>query len=308
MTVFSSPGQWLPTRPACLTLGNFDGVHRGHQALLATANSIAAENGFSFLPVTFWPHPRDVLDSASAKPKLTSREEKLALLKAAGGDAVLEIPFTKELAGHSPGQFIDRWLLPLNPAHIVIGHDFHFGSQRSGTLKFLTEYGASNGFSVTQIEPAMWDGAPISSTRAREAILSGDLPLATALLGRPYALEGKVEHGFGRGRVLGFPTANLTPPPKLIPPQGVYATRVWHNGQPHCGVTNIGRNPTFNGEKLTVETFLPEASLDLYDQPIKVEFLQKLRGEEKFSNPGELKAQIAADIINAKSVYADTGF
>lgn len=308
MNVLSSPGQWPQTAPTCLTIGNFDGVHRGHQILLETASRIASENGLHFLPITFWPPPQDILHPENAKPKLTSREEKLSLLSCAGASAILEIPFSAELASLAPGQFVSTWLLPLKPAHIVIGHDFHFGSGRSGAFAKLTGIGAKARFSVTQIEAARHAGAPISSTRIREALLLGDVSLATRLLGRPYSLEGKVEHGFARGRELGFPTANLTIPAKLLPALGVYAARVWHQGKPYLGVTNIGRNPTFNGEKLTIETFLPDASLDLYGQLLKVEFLRKLRDEKKFASPEELKARIAADITDARRIYAESGF
>lgn len=308
MTVFSSPNQWRQRGSSCLTLGNFDGVHLGHRTLLETASRIASENKLSFLPVTFWPHPREVLTPARVKERLASREEKFALLQATGASAILEIPFSPGLAALSPTSFITQWLLPLRPSHIVIGHDFHFGSGRSGTLEVLTDIGKKSGFSITQISAARFAGAPISSTRVRQAILAGDMPLAASLLGRPYSLEGKVEHGFGRGRGLGFPTANITLPSKLIPPQGVYATRVWLGEKSWAGLTNIGFNPTFDGKKLTVETFLPDANIDLYEQTIKVEFLGKLRDEKKFASPEELKGQIGADIANARRIYAESVF
>lgn len=302
MPVFPSPSRRPSRRPVCITIGNFDGVHLGHQALLDQTKKIARTSGLDFLAVTFWPHPGHVLNPTRQTPLLSSRDEKLTLLKSLGAVEILEIPFDRHVASLSPEDFIFHWLLPLNIKHIVIGHDFHFGHDRSGTLDVLKILGMEHDFFVTQTLPFIVDGQPVSSSRIRSEIQLGRMKSAATLLGRPYSLTGTVAHGFARGRELGFPTANILPALELMPPNGVYATRVHHSGKVSPAVTNIGSNPTFNASETTIESHLLDRDENLYHQKIRVEFVEKLREEKKFSSAEELRSQIAIDIANAENI------
>lgn len=309
MAVLSPAEQWSGAQPACITLGNFDGVHLGHQALFKKTAEIAASENLTVLPVTFWPHPRSIISRHADNRLLTTRQEKNELISALGIAHILEIPFTAALAQLKAEEFVKRFLLPLKPRHIVIGHDFHFGHEREGSLTLLNQLGKRFNFQVSQVEASTMDGAPISSSRIRSAILTGDMEKAAKLLGRPYSLSGKVVHGFGRGAGLGFPTANMELPDKLLPPHGVYAAHASIAGMKEksaCfALTNIGDNPTFNGVQTTIETFLPDERIDLYGRELKVDFLMKIRDEKKFASITELKEQIAADIKNARTIFSD---
>lgn len=304
MILFSSPEDWDTLHPTCLTLGNFDGMHIGHQALLDYARNLALQNNLLLTPVTFIPHPTEVLSPGHSPNNLATRQEKLDLFGDLGITRLMEIPFTPRLAMLSAEEFVAQWLLPLKPACIVIGHDFRFGHGRNGTLATLQKIGASNNFSVIRLEAVLADGFPVSSSRIRQELLSGNIPEVSRLLGRYFALQGIVEHGFKRGRTIDFPTANISPGSRLLPPNGVYATLVAHEGQAYPAVTNIGENPTFNGTKITVESYLLDKKLNLYDKIIKVEFLEKLRSEVKFPSAELLKQQIARDIVHARKVFS----
>ncbi|MBD5641173.1 MAG: adenylyltransferase/cytidyltransferase family protein, partial [Desulfovibrio sp.] len=196
-------------KQACVTIGNFDGVHLGHQSLLNLAARIAAEKNLDFEIVTFWPHPREVLRGKASHQPLYGRMERLGLLKQAGAAAVRELPFTMELAACSAPRFVAEFLLPLGLRELVIGHDFTLGRNREGNASLLQEIGARHGFGVTRAPAFEVDGAPVSSTRLRKCLAAGDVECAKRLLGRKYAIFGKIEHGDGRGAGLGFPTANL---------------------------------------------------------------------------------------------------
>lgn len=286
---------------SCITIGNFDGVHLGHQALIREGISRAKENNLEFDLLTFWPHPALALNKYDHFA-LTTAEERRQLLQNMGIDKLVEIPFTKEFASLSARDFISKWLLPLNPRHIVIGHDFAFGHNRQGGKEILKATGKDHGFTVTQAEPFCLAGQPVSSTRLRKAIKSGNVEEAAALLGRFYALTGTVESGFGRGAGLGFPTANLAPDALLLPANGVYAAYAHANKQKFFAVTNIGFNPTFAGTRQTIETFLMDADQNLYNQPLRLEFVARLRSERKFDSPADLTAQIAADTARARKI------
>lgn len=288
------------TTGSCVTMGNFDGVHLGHKSLISLAGDKAREAGLDFTLVTFWPHPKSVLASASPANCLTSREERSRLLEKYGVAKLLEIPFTPTFAALTAKEFIEKWILPLNPLHLVVGHDFAFGHNREGNLEFLTELGKTHGFSVTQAPPLCLAGEPISSSRLRRAIAKGQIEAATAMLGRFYSVEGLVEKGFGRGEKLGFPTANLAAKKAFLPANGVYATFAYVNGKTFQAVTNIGRNPTFDGSNLTVESFLLDGRHNLYNESLRLEFVARLRGERKFNSPQELVEQIGRDVEQAR--------
>lgn len=300
MSIFTSPQSARPYKPCCITVGNFDGVHVGHQYLVHEALALANESRLELMAVTFWPHPDVILRPQNPHAYLTTEAEKLELLKNLGVDAVLEIPFSSALACLSPEEFIKQWLLPLHVKKIVIGHDFSFGRDRSGAPQVLRDLGKKYNFDVFQIRAFEIDGLPVSSSRLRRCIANGDVQTAQKLLGRPYSLSGKVKHGFARGGSLGFPTANLEYFDKLLPAVGVYAGEVRAGGKKYRAVTNIGSNPTFDGKKISVESYLLDARIDLYDQCIQVDFLERIRGEKKFSSPAELARQIALDVEQAR--------
>lgn len=303
MLLGATPEELGLSRPTCVTIGNFDGVHLGHQKLINLGLETAAAKSLEFVLLTFWPHPRQAMGFSHLP--LTSREEKLAIMEKLGVGCVLEVPFTREFASLSADDFIHNQLLPLHPRHIVVGHDFTFGKNRRGNIDILNHYGSKYDYEASRIKAVKVDGSPVSSTRARNCLLQGDVRLATRILGRPYSLAGVVQHGFGRGTGLGFPTANLLPQNNLVPAEGVYATFAFVDGQKFAAITNIGLNPTYNGEQTTIETFLLDTNINLYDKFLRIEFMARLRDEHKFSSPDELAAQIARDMGEARKILID---
>ena len=284
--------------PAALTIGNFDGVHLGHQALIRRTCAVARAAGQRCLVLTFWPHPRAVLGSGQAPPPLTSRAERRHRILALGVDEVLELPFTPALAITAPEEFIRQQLMPLNVRDLLIGHDFSLGRGRSG--------GPEYSFGVEQLEPVLHLGSIISSSRIRRCIAEGDVETAAALLGTYHSCEGPIAHGMGRGTGLGFPTANMALPDTLLPPPGVYATLAHVDGLPGIqqAVTNIGHNPTFGGTALSVESFLLDAHGDLYGRTLRLEFVARLREERRFDGPDALMRQIGQDVAQARRLLA----
>ena len=300
------PGHAGQAKPTALTIGNFDGVHAGHQALIRRTCEVAHAAGLRAMVMTFWPHPRAVLGGGQAPPPLISREERRRRILTLGVDELQELPFTPDLAITSPEDFVRRHLLPLGLRELLIGHDFSLGRGRSGGPEVLRALSARYGFGLEQLAPVVRDGGIVSSSRIRRCVAEGDVRAAAALLGRCHLCEGRIEHGQGRGAGLGFPTANLALPETLLPPPGVYAVRAGVEGLPGPlqAVTNIGRNPTFAGAALTVESFLLDAGGDLYGRRLRLEFVERLRDERRFSSPDELKAQIARDVSQARRLLS----
>lgn len=288
-------------RKTGVTIGNFDGVHRGHQLLVQTTLDICARRGLDSVAITFWPHPRALFSGQKMLP-LADLHKRRAMLGTLGVGYLLELNFTREIATLTPDEFVQAYLLPLHMDSLVIGYDFCLGKGRSGDCAALRKLGEKYGFSVTQVPPLMLGEAPISSTRLRKAIEEGEMGLAEAMLGHPYTIDGTVVHGFGRGTGLGFPTANQLPPPMLLPPDGVYATRVLHKGMAHAAVSNIGFSPTFGNTKRSIESFILEGDVNLYGEIIELEILERLRPEKKFDNVDALIAQIALDVEQAKAI------
>jgi len=288
------------TKDTVVVIGNFDGVHRGHQAVLAQARHIADAESYACVVLTFDPHPREVLSGgAVARPRLTSFPRKVELLRANGADQVAVEPFTLEFASWTPDRFArDLLSARLRARAVVVGENFRFGAKRAGDLPKLRELGAELGFVPVAAEVAGDAKGPFSSTRAREAIAAGDLDEAAAVLGRTHALSGTVVEGDRVGRTIGFPTANLEGVVELLPPHGVYAVRAGE----HRGVTNIGVRPTVGGTKLRIETHLFDFDGDLYGTPMRIDLVARLRGEQKFAGLDELKAQIAKDVAAARAV------
>lgn len=294
--------------PYAVTIGRFDGVHRGHRHLIGLTVESARRQGLRGLAITFEPHPEQVLRPEQAPPRLSAPATKAALLAATGLDVVAVLPFTLEFSRQLPEEFVDRLVATVQPRELWVGEDFAFGYRRSGTPERLAELGATRGFVVHRVARIQRDGgATISSTAIRQALLGGDVALATELLGRPYALDGVVVHGAKRGRELGYPTANLLPPVGLVvPANGIYATLADVPGlvsaQP--AMTSIGVRPVFdNGERI-IEAHLLDWSGDLYDRTLQLRFLQWLRPEEKFPSIEALIARMGRDGVETRAVVA----
>ncbi|HEY8677096.1 MAG TPA: bifunctional riboflavin kinase/FAD synthetase [Candidatus Dormibacteraeota bacterium] len=291
--------------PAHATIGTYDGLHRGHLSLLKPMIAGAKRAGATSVLITFEPHPRCVLDPDHCPANLTTLDEKTWLCEQLGLDQMIVIPFTPQVAGLRPAAFMQRLLRGIELRHLMTGYDFAFGQGRRGDHAFLRRVGAKHGFTL-EVRPAMErGGAAISSSRIRRLILLGQVRAAALLLGRDYFFRSTVEHGAERGRLLGYPTANLKiTPNKLLPANGVYAIRVLIDAAVYIGALNLGFRPTFGGNTLTVEAFLLDFEGDLYGKLLTVSFIQRLRGEKRFSSMLALQQQIARDVENAKRILA----
>lgn len=285
-----------------VTLGAFDGVHRGHQALIARAIAAAKAKQLPSIAYTFDPHPAKVLAPKVAPRTLTSVRERVRLLRHYGIDTVIVEPFDTAFASLSADEWVERYLVAhLHPAHVVVGFNFSYGKARGGNPEHLIAAGKKHGFTVEVIEPVVIEGMVVSSTRVREFLLEGNVEGAAILLGRPFAITGTVIKGDQRGRTIGFPTANVEPDHELLPEHGVYASRVdIGSGDAIDAVTNVGKRPTFGGKTVTVETFLLDWSGDLYGRALRVELIARLREERRFEGIDALKAQLAKDVENAR--------
>ncbi len=298
-----------PLPRVVLTLGNFDGVHVGHQEIVGRAVREARNVGGQAIALTFEPHPIAVLAPERAPPILQSLHDRLALLRDLGlGVTVLE-RFTRRFAALSPDAFVEDFLLRhLELLHVVVGYNVTFGRNRAGSVETLRELGARRGFAVDVVGPVSVEGEDVSSTRLRTLLLAGDVARARRLLGRPHALRGRVVAGDRRGRTLGFPTANLHLRSHLVlPADGVYAVRANVDGRRRDGVLNIGVRPTFAGRRRTVEVHLLDFTGDVYGAWLVVELVERLRGEVAFAGPDALRAAIAADVARARDVLAREG-
>ncbi len=289
-------------RPSAVSLGKFDGLHRGHQKLIGHVLAQKKE-GLQAVIFTFEKNPTRILAGLSAKNIMTN-EERRKMLERSGIDELFECPFVPELSHMEPERFVREVLVGrLKAAFVAVGRDFRFGFQRKGDSGLLSRLGEELGFQVEVVEKEQSHGRDISSTYIREALHEGNLPLANELLGYRYFVSGEVLHGRKIGRTLGLPTTNLLPPlDKLLPPNGVYLTRTLMEEGDCYGITNIGYKPTVGGEtRKGVETFLFDYDGDLYGKRLKVEFLEFERNEQKFSSLEELKARILSDVYWGKS-------
>ena len=288
-----------------LTLGVFDGVHRGHQLLFERLREEAAARRLSSGIVTFHPHPVAVLRPEIEISYLTSLETRVEQLRATEVDFVAVVQFTSELAQVSAEDFARVLVEEAGLKLLVTGHDFALGRGREGNPERLAEIGLDLGYEVQPIELLPEDGTPVSSTRVRNALASGSMEEATELLGRPFVLRGPVVHGDERGRTIGFPTINLgLSPDLLLPADGVYVSCVEVEGRRLEGCTNIGVRPTFDGVRRIVETHLLDFEGDLYDRVASVELLRMLRPEQKFDGPDALIAQIHDDVEDTRAYFA----
>ena len=290
--------------PIVLAAGTFDGLHLGHQALIRRAMEEAASLGGTAVVVTFDRHPASIVRPDRAPRLLTTNDEKIALLERMEVPALLLLKFTPELASISAEEFIVRLVAACKPLHMIcVGGQWSFGKGGEGNIALLEHLGAKKGFSVVQITPVRGEGIPISSTRIRNAISSGNLDEAAACLGRPFLLSGTVVTGAGLGSKIGFPTANLDVFGMQLPPCGVYAVKVHRGGASFEGVCNIGLRPTVDAsaQAPVVEVHLFDLSADLVGESLSLEFVKFLRPEQKFFGLEELKAQIALDCSEAKT-------
>jgi riboflavin kinase/FMN adenylyltransferase len=292
-----------------IAIGNFDGVHRGHAALVHQARQLAGAHGESVV-LTFDPHPTQVLAPHVAPPLICTLARKLELLEAAGADAVVVEPFTTELAALTADDFVANVLAgALGARHIVVGADFTYGKSRGGNVETLAAAGSRHGFDVTVVPPVTVDGEVASSTRVRGYLRGGDPLRATALLGRRYDIDGVVVRGAGRGKGLGIPTANIGYTCDLLAQPGIYAVTLQRTGldrAPLHAVASLGTNPTFTeaGAPLVLEVHVLDFDADLYDAPVRVGFVERLRDEARFDSVDALVAQIHADIARARAIFA----
>jgi riboflavin kinase/FMN adenylyltransferase len=311
LEIFSTPLAWSIRYGASncgstLAIGNFDGIHLGHQAILQAAAARAREIHAVATALTFDPLPQKVLRPETAPLRVTTTEQRLNCFAALGMDAAVVLPFTHDLAKLTPQEFVDQILVrDLQVRAVFVGENFRFGHKQAGNARMLLLLGAERGFDVIILPPVIHKGEVVSSTIIRREIACGDVAHAGRLLGRPFALSGKVVAGTGTGRRFTFPTLNLAPEQELLPARGVYVTRTRFEGESRTrrSVTNIGVRPTFNGSSLSVETHLLEPPGEITPARIEVHFWKRLREEKKFSGPEELRAQIAQDIAKANQFF-----
>ncbi|MTI00618.1 bifunctional riboflavin kinase/FAD synthetase [Roseibium sp. RKSG952] len=289
-----------------VAIGNFDGVHRGHRAVLNTALEIGRNMNRPVYAMTFEPHPRTVFNPASPVFRLTPEVQKAEVLKAEGLDGMLVLPFSKEFASVEASDFVaDILISALSITHAVTGHDFHFGKARKGTPDYLKASGEAEGFGVTIVHPETDENAEIiSSSRIRDALAAGDIALANGLLGYRWFVDAVVQHGDKRGRDLGYPTANLRFPEGCPLKHGIYAVKVSLNGKNYDGVASYGRRPTFDNGAALFEVFLFDFNGDLYGETLRVHLVSYLRGEEKFDSADALIDQMDRDSAEARAALA----
>ena len=299
MKVFNQINDVRDCAGSVVTIGSFDGLHRGHQDIIKTLTTIAETKGSRAAVITFEPHPRHILDKKNKLSLLMSLDKKEALLEELGVDVLLVIPFTEEFSRITAEAFMDDVIMKhFHPAEIVIGYDHHFGHKRQGSPKFLQDYAGKRGIKLDIINPVADDKVFISSTHIRDLIVNGFVRRASFELGWVYGFRTKVVHGSGRGKGLEFPTANVVPleNDQLMPKPGVYLTRGRLNGDFIVGMCNFGTRPTFNETELVMEiNFFISNMDDIYNREIYIEFLERIRDEKKFDNPEQLVTQLRQD-------------
>jgi riboflavin kinase/FMN adenylyltransferase len=303
------PAAPLPPLPngSTVTVGSFDGVHLGHQAVLREIDRRARAAGRASVLVTFDPHPLEVVNPGAAPPLLTTGPERLEVLALSPLDYVLLVRFDRHLAGLTPEEFVQEVLLErCSLRELVIGHDHGFGRGRSGDVETLRRLGASHGFEVDVVPPVDFGGQHVSSSRIRRAVAGGDLTTAGAMLGRRYGVVGPVGEGERRGRLLGVPTINLfeLSPRKLLPPDGVYAVRVEWRGGSAGGMMNQGPRPTFQDGRRILEAHIFDFEGDLYGEWVRIEWIERLRDIQRFGSVEQLKQQLERDRARAVAALA----
>ena len=308
MEVISASDRSIPQLASVVTIGTFDGVHIGHQKIIKKLTKKASEKNLNSVVLTFFPHPRMVLQQNSDIKLLNTIAERTEILSALGLDYIYVKEFTRVFANLSARDFVKTILVDtLHAKHIIIGYDHQFGKNRSANINDLRKFGAEFGFEVEEISAQDVEDVAVSSTKIRSSLLSGDIKTANAFLGYAYYINGTVVRGKGFGKKMEFPTANLNVDEtyKLIPENGVYVVSSSYQNKPIYGMMNIGVNPTFEGDKKTIEAHFFDFNEDLYDQHLKISFLDRIRDERKFESVEALIAQLRQDQINAKKIIAN---
>jgi riboflavin kinase/FMN adenylyltransferase len=311
LAVFTAPEEWREfyaagSRGSVLAIGNFDGIHLGHQTILQEATNRAAKSGAVATALTFEPAPLKVLRPEAAPKRLSTNEQRLEWFRAVGVEAAVVMPFTLELSKLSPQEFVEKILVnELQVRALLVGENFRFGHKQAGDAQLLRDLGKVHGFDVASIPPIMAHSEIVSSTVIRREIAEGEVTQAGRLLGRPFVLTGSIVSGTGTGSKFTFPTLNLRADQELLPSGGVYITRTLLQGESKSrrSVTNIGVRPTFNGTALSIETHLLDFFGTISAKRIELRFWKRLRSEKKFSSPDELRAQIAKDIASANRFF-----
>lgn len=299
-----------PPKGAVVTIGNFDGVHVGHQELLSRVCDHANRIQGTSVAITFRPHPHFVLRPTEAPLLINTYEEKIDLIHQYGVDLVIEEPFSREFSNITPDQFVNQFLVQkLDTKVLYLGYDFAFGKERSGSIETIQRLAEARGIEIDVVPPHKVDGTPVSSSLIRKLLDGGEIEQANRCLGRPFFLKGLVWRGEGRGRTIGIPTANLQTVSRKYPKVGVYATKTKWRGNIYPSISNIGYNPTFKGDgtdlPLKIETHLFDFDEDMYGDEIQVEFYSFLRAEKKFNGVQELLSQIQADFATARKLLSD---
>ncbi len=294
----------LPT--PIITLGNFDGVHLGHQKILASIRNRAVELKGTSVVYTFHPHPLSVLTEGKQPLALTTLEERLGLIERCGIDIVICEPFTLDFSRITAEEFGQEILCQrIGAKEIYVGEDYKFGSKRQGDIHYLRKLGRMCDFRVRIVESIVSDSIIVKSSKIRQFIMMGDVSVARRLLGRAYQIGGQVVKGKGRGVHLGFPTANLKPNKSLYPAEGVYAVWVFYQGQRFMGAMNIGKNPTFEDQILSLEVHIMDFDKRIYGDELEVLFVQRIRGEQTFSSPKALAEQMHKDVGQVRRILGE---
>ena len=294
-------------KATAVTFGVFDGIHIGHQAVIKTLLQRAAQDRLMSVLVGFYPHPLAFLSPERCPPILTPLSKRIEILQQFGIDKIVMLNFDAQIAAMSPESFVEKVLLEKCRAkHVVVGYACQFGKNRAGNAQRLAEISEDYPFDVSIVPPTEINGAPVHSTRIRQALARGDLRWSAQLLGRPYSLIGEVIHGDGRGRQLGFPTANIDTRNQICPPNGVYAIRAKLEGKWLDGVLNIGTRPTFNELNFQVESYFFDFNETIYGKSVEIFFVEKIRSERKFPNLQSLVQQIQRDIMAAAEILAES--
>lgn len=298
------------SRPTAITLGNFDGLHQGHRALIQLTKEFAKEENLESVVFSFAPHPMLVFQKKKDFALIMSPAEKCFAMEQMGVDTYVEYPFDQEFAATSAYDFAVKLLFERMQCKVlVVGENYHFGSQRSGDYATLRRLGEEHGVKVIAVPSVQYDGVRISSSRIRQCLLDQELEAANTMLTTPYFILGQVKEGKKLGRTIGFPTVNIEAHPlKLFPPNGVYATKTLYQGKYYYGVTNIGKNPTVNGEQKIIETYLFDFDQMIYGETLQIFFYKFLRSEKKFADVEELQAQIAINAEQTKEYFASEAY
>jgi len=296
-----------PLNKAVVTIGNFDGVHLGHREMFRRLKSAARQLGGVSVVVTFHPHPLHVIDPSSSLTLINTLDEKITLIEASGIDYLIVIPFTPEFASISAEDFVKKILVrKIGMKRVIIGYDYAFGRERKGNSRMLEALGKELLFEVEELSPISTGDTVYSSSLIRNMIREGNVSDVVLFLGRHFSLAGRVVHGAHRGKELGFPTANIATDKDLIPADGVYAVKVKIGEKFYDAACNIGSNPTFGAAPVSIEVFVLDFNMELYDSEMRVYFIERIREEKKFDSADDLKNAIASDVAKCRSILEST--